>query len=78
MKSVSTSDASLNATIDGGGILTCCTMLKCYLLLYPGMCLSDKLEEVQELQLKLNTSEEEKRIIKEQLKLAQVSRHEDT
>ena len=29
---------------------------------------------VQELQLKLNTTEEEKRIIKEQLKKAQVSR----
>jgi len=31
---------------------------------------------VQELQLKLSTNEEEKRIIKEQLKMAQVSRHE--
>ena len=30
---------------------------------------------VQELQLKLSTNEEEKRIIKEQLKMAQVSRH---
>ena len=30
---------------------------------------------VQELQLKLSTNEEEKRIIKEQLKIAQVSRH---
>lgn len=38
--------------------------------------LQDLLEvaEAQELQLKLNTTEEEKRIIKEQLKMAQVSR----
>lgn len=41
-------------------------------LLYP----LEELVGVQELQLKLNTSEEEKRIIKEQLKMAQVSRHE--
>lgn len=34
----------------------------------------EELVGVQELQLKLNTTEEEKRIIKEQLKKAQVSR----
>ena len=36
----------------------------------------EQLVGVQELQLKLNTTEEENRIIKEQLKKAQVSRHE--
>ena len=38
-----------------------------------GLCL-EELVGIQELQLRLSTTEEEKRIIKEQLKMAQVSR----